>query len=134
MRRKNCPNLEKCRWSLGNLCTRKWKALLGRKKNLGRTTNVVDSVRLTPPVARHFGRCPPTPCALYVGMDSPATSAAIALESPTEGTPGDDTPSSTCRMWKAVGTDNLVDFVKDFNYEYFTHMEAQDKDKHVWRS
>ena len=33
-----------------------------------------------------------------------------------------------------MGTDNLVDFVKDFNYEYLARVEAQDKTKHTWRS
>lgn len=33
-----------------------------------------------------------------------------------------------------MGTDNLVDFVKDFNYEYLARVEAQDKDKRSWRS
>ena len=27
----------------------------------------------------------------------------------------------------------MVDFVKDFNYEYLARVEAQDKDKRVWR-
>lgn len=28
-----------------------------------------------------------------------------------------------------MDTDNLVDFVKDFNFEYLARVEAQDKDK-----
>jgi hypothetical protein len=30
-----------------------------------------------------------------------------------------------------VGNDNLVDFVKDFNFEYLARVEAQDKDKQI---
>ena len=33
-----------------------------------------------------------------------------------------------------MGTDNLVDFVKDFNYEYLARVEAHNKDKHASRS
>ena len=50
------------------------------------------------------------------------------------GTPGDDIPGSTGRKRKAVGSDNLVDFVKDFNYEYLARVEAQDKDPRYWRN
>jgi hypothetical protein len=57
-----------------------------------------------------------------------------ASDSLSGGTPGDDTPGSTGRKRKATGTDNLVDFVKDFNFEYLSRVEAQDKDKQAWRS
>lgn len=33
-----------------------------------------------------------------------------------------------------MGTDNLVDFVKDFNQEYMSRVEAQDIHKRAWRS
>ena len=33
-----------------------------------------------------------------------------------------------------MGTDNLVDFVKDFNHEYLARVEAQDIEKRAWRS
>ena len=49
-------------------------------------------------------------------------------------TPGDDTPGSTGRKRKAVGVDNLVDFVKDFNFDYLARVDAQDKDRQAWRS
>lgn len=33
-----------------------------------------------------------------------------------------------------MDTDNLVDFVKDLNFEYLARVEAQDKDKRARRS
>lgn len=33
-----------------------------------------------------------------------------------------------------MGTDNLVDFVKDFNHEYLARVEAQDSEKRTWRT
>lgn len=33
-----------------------------------------------------------------------------------------------------MGGDNLVDFVKDFNYEYLARVEAQEKEKRSWRT
>ena len=33
-----------------------------------------------------------------------------------------------------MGTDNLVDFVKDFHYEYMARAEAHDKDMRAWRT
>ena len=48
--------------------------------------------------------------------------------------PGDDTPGSTGHKRKSCGTDNLVDLVKDFNFEYIARVEAQEKDKWAWRS
>ena len=110
------------------------ESFVGKRQIFGRATDVVDFDRLHPPVARHFGRSPVTPRASSVGVQSPATSAATALESPTKLTPGDNTPGSTARKQKAVGTDNLVDFVKDFNCEYLARAKAQEKDKRVWRS
>jgi hypothetical protein len=50
------------------------------------------------------------------------------------GTPGDDLPDSTDRKHKAVCNDNLVDFVKDFNYDYLTRVESQERDKRSWRN
>ena len=67
-------------------------------------------------------------------MESPIASATTTSASPTRVTPGDDTPRSTGRKRKAVGTDNLVDFVKDFNFEYLARVEVQDKDRQAWRS
>ena len=68
------------------------------------------------------------------GLDSPVVSVTPASGSPSTGTPGDDAPGSTGRKRKAVGNDNLVDFVKDFNFEYLARVEAQAKDKQAWRS
>ena len=67
-------------------------------------------------------------------MEIPIPSAATASDSPCSGTPGDGTPGSTGRKRKAVGTDNLVDFFKDFNFEYLARVDAQDKDRQSWRS
>ena len=33
-----------------------------------------------------------------------------------------------------MGTDNLVDFVKDFNYEYLARADAHYKDRRAWRT
>ena len=110
------------------------ESFVGKRQNFGRATGVVDSNKSHPPVARHFGCSLVTPRTSSVGVQSPATSAATAPESPTEITPKDNTPGSTGRKQKVVGTDNLVDFVKDFNCEYLARAEAQEKDKRVWRS
>ena len=111
------------------------EGFVGRRQIFGRATDVVDSDRVAPATTRRFGRSPPSPrvpCA--GGVESPNTSATAASGSPTLGTPGDDTPGSTGRKRKAVGADNLVDFVKDFNFDYLARIEAQDKDKQAWRS
>ena len=111
------------------------EGFVGKTQIFGRATDVVDSDRVAPPVARYFVRSPPIPRPRSdVGVGSPITNAMTASESPTHGTPGDDTPGSTGCKRKAVGTDNLVNFVKDLNYEYLTCVEAQDKDKRAWRS
>ena len=97
------------------------ESFVGKRQIFGRASDVVDSDRLGSPPAKHFGCSPPSPRgATFVGVGSPATSATTAPTSPTVGTPGDDLPGSTGRKRKAVGTDNLVDFVKDFNYDYLS--------------
>ena len=111
------------------------EAFVGKRQIFGRATDVVDSDRVAPTTSRQFGRSPPTPRAhASGGVTSPVASATTASDSPTRVTPGDDTPGSTGRKRKAVGTDNLVDFVKDFNFEYLARVEAQDKDRQAWRS
>ena len=108
---------------------------VGKRQIFGRATDVVDSDRISSPPAKQFGRSPPSPRpASFVGVGSPATSSTTAPSPPVCGTPGDDIPGSTGRKRKAVGTDNLVDFVKDFNYEYLARVEAQEKDKRSWRT
>ena len=108
---------------------------VGKRRIFGRATDVVDSDRLAPPNARQFGRSTHSPRAQGAsGVGSPVGSATTASESPTRGTSGDDTPGSTGRKRKAVGTDNLVDFVKDFNFEYLARVQAQDKDRQTWRT
>ena len=107
----------------------------GKRQIFGRAADVVDSDRVPPSPPKHFRRSPPSPCSRSLGgVGSPVGSATAASESPTRGTPGDDTPGSTGRKRKAAGTDNLVDFVKDFNVEYLARVESQDKDKRVWRT
>ena len=108
---------------------------VGKRQIFGRASDVVDSDRLGSAATKTFGRSPPpSPRGpAYVAATSPTTSATTAPMSLAAGTPGDDIPGSTGRKRKAVGSDNLVDFVKDFNYEYLARVEAQDKDKRYWR-
>lgn len=111
------------------------EGFVGKRQIFGRASDTVDSDRVAPPVARQFGRSPPTPRPHAAGgAGSPIGSATTASDSPTHGTPGDDTPGSTGRKRNAVGTDNLVDCVKDFNFEYLSRVEAQDNDRRNWRS
>ena len=111
------------------------EGFVGRRQIFGRAADVVDSDRRAAPVGRHFGRSTPsTREPSVVGTGSPVASTTAASETPTATTPGDDTPGSTGRKRKAVGTDNLVDFVKDFNHEYLARVEAQDIEKRTWRS
>ena len=81
------------------------KRFFGYKPFFGRATDVVDTDRLTPPVARHFGCSPPTPRVFScVGIENSATSAETASKSRTVGIPRDDMPGSTGRKSKAMGT------------------------------
>lgn len=111
------------------------EGFVGRRQIFGRTADGVDSDRVGPPVARPSRRsaAPPRdpPCARE---ESPSASPTAASGSPTSGTPGHNTPGSTGRKRKSVGTENLVDFVKDFNHEYLARVEAQDTDKRTWRT
>jgi hypothetical protein len=111
------------------------EGFVGKRQIFGRATDVVDSDRVSQPAAVRFGRSPPTPRGQSLGgVESPIASATAASGSPSWGTPGDDTPGSTGRKRKAVGSDNLVDIVKDFNFEYLSRVDAQEKDKQAWRS
>ena len=111
------------------------EGFVGKRQIFGRATDVVDSDRVAPPVASKFGRSPPaTRSRSGGGMGSPIASGTAASESPTGGTPGDDTPGSTGQKRKAMGIENLVDFVKDFNFEYLARVESQDKENRAWRS
>ena len=111
------------------------EGFVGRRQIFGRAADVVDSDRSAPPVARRFGRSTPSSNEpSQVGVGTPIPSSTAASDSPSATTPGHDTPGSTDRKRKAVGTDNLVDFVKDFNHEYLAHVEAQDIEKRAWRS
>jgi hypothetical protein len=111
------------------------EGFVGKRQIFGRASDVVDSDRPAPPVPRTFGRATPSPrVRVSSGVGSPAGSAATTSGSPTGGTPGADTPGSTGRKRKAVGSDNLVDFVKDFNFEYLARVETQERDKRAWRS
>ena len=111
------------------------ETFVGRRQIFGRSTEVVDSDRSAAPPRRAFGRASPAaavPANIAVG--SPATSTTTTPNTASPGTPGDDTPGSTGRKRKLSGTDNLVDFVKDFNYEYLARVETEERDKRVWRS
>lgn len=103
---------------------------VGRRQIFGRAADVLDSDRLASPPPRQFGRSPPSPRApTFVQAGSHASSSTTAPTIPTVGTPGDDIRGSTGRKRKSVGTDNLVDFVKDFNHEYLARVEAHAKRK-----
>ena len=105
------------------------EAFVGKRQIFGRATEAVDSDRVAPPVARHCSRSPPTPrLHASVGGGSPIGSATTTSDTPVMPTPGDDTPGSTGRKRKSVDSENLVDFVKDFNVEYLARAEAHDKD------
>ena len=111
------------------------EGFVGRRQIFGRAADVVDSDRPAPPAPRQFHR--PAPASRepsFVSGGSPTPSTTAASESPTAATPGHDIPGSTGRKRKSLGTDNLVDFVKDFNHEYLARVEAQDKDKRTWRT
>ena len=111
------------------------EAFVGKRQIFGRATDVVDSDRVPSSAGRQFGRsAPATRAPSGVQTGSPVASPATSSQSPMGLTPGDDTPGSTGRKRKAAGTDNLVDFVKDFNFEYLARVEAQDKDRQAWRS
>ena len=108
---------------------------VGRRQIFGRAPDVVDSDRVTPPAGRHFGRSSPVPREPpMVGAESPLLATPAASGSPTVDTPGNDTPGSTGRKRKSGGNDNLVDFVKDFNHEYLSRVEAQELEKRTWRT
>ena len=110
------------------------EGFVGRRQIFGRAADVVDSDRVAPPVPPPCRRSiPASRDPSCVGEGSPIPSAATASESPTSTTPGHNTPGSTGRKRKATGTDNLVDFVKDFNHEYLARVKAQDTDKRAWR-
>jgi hypothetical protein len=111
------------------------EGFVGRRQIFGRAADVVDSDRTSAPVGRHLVRSSPAPrepSSSAVG--SPIASTTAASESPSATTPGHDMRGSTGRKRKAVGTDNLVDFVKDFNHEYLSRVEAQDTEKRAWRT
>ena len=111
------------------------ESFVGKRQIFGRSTEAVDSDRPAAPARRAFGRA--TPAAFVAANNagsSPSTSTPTTPNSTTSATPGDDTPGSTGRKRKSSGTDNLVDFVKDFNHEYLARVESQDKDKRMWRS
>jgi len=106
------------------------EGFVGKRQIFGRQTDVVDSDRLGAPAARSFGRTPATPrLSSQGGATSPAGSVGTATHSSRAATPG-----STGRKRKASGNDNLVDFVKEFNYDYIARMEAQELDKRAWRT
>ena len=133
--KKNLSKTRKMSLEFSEAMYAEMEGFVGRRQIFGRAADVVDSDRMPTPVGRHFGRSTPSPREpSLVGGGSPIASTTAASESPTATTPGDDTPGSTGRKRKAVGTDNLVDFVKDFNHEYLARVEAQHIEKRTWRS
>ena len=101
------------------------EAFVGKRQIFGRATDVVDSDRLSSPPSKHFGRSPPSPrAAAFAAANSPATSATTTPVSPLSGTLGDNIPGSTGRKRKSMGSENLVEYVKDFNSEYIARVEA----------
>jgi hypothetical protein len=113
----------------------KMEGFVGKRQIFGRATDVVDSDRLSSPTARNSRASTPASCQpSFVGAASPLPSTTSASDFPSAGTPGNHIPGSTGRKRKSTGTDNLVDFVKDFNHEYLARVEAQDIDKRTWRT
>ena len=108
---------------------------VGKRQIFGCAADVVDTDRVAPPVPRHFHRStPPAREPTSVGVGSPNASTTATSDSPTATTPGHDMPGSTGRKRKSIGTENLVDFVKDFNAEYLSRIQAQDIGKRTWRT
>jgi hypothetical protein len=111
------------------------EGFVGRRQIFGRAAEVLDSDIVSTQAPLNFGRSAPAPRGpTSAGLGSPAGSTPPESESPTTATPGNGTPGSTGRNRKSLGTDNLVDFVKDFNHEYLARVEAQDIEKRTWRS
>jgi hypothetical protein len=111
------------------------ESFVGKRQIFGKAVDVVDSDR-PPAHARRPVSCSP-PAAFIpscIPTGSPTTSATTTPNSVAPATPGDDTPGSTGRKRKSSGSDNLVDFVRDFNCEYLSRVETQERDKRVWRS
>jgi hypothetical protein len=111
------------------------ESFVGKRHIFGRPTDVVDSDRIGSPPAKSFARTPSSPRpTIHVGAGSPVTSSTTAPSLFAGGTPGDDIARSTGRKRKSAGTENLVDFVKDFNYEYLARVETQERDRRSWRN
>ena len=111
------------------------EGFVGKRQIFGRATDVMDSDRLSSPTARSSRAATLASCPLsFVGAGSPMPSTTSASDSPSAGTPGNHIPGSTGRKRKSTGTDNLVDFVRDFNHEYLARVEAHDIDKRTWRT
>jgi len=109
------------------------ESFVGKRHIFRRPADVVDSDRIGSPPAKYFGRTPLSPRpTVHVRASSPATSSTTAPTPSQGGTQGDDIPGSTRRKRKSIGSDNLVDFVKDFNYKYLARVEAHEKDRKTW--
>lgn len=111
------------------------EGFVGKRQIFGKPSDVVDSDRPAAPARRPFGRSSPaTFIPAAAPACSPTTSATTTPNSTTQATPGDDTPGSTGRKRKSSGNGDMVDFVRDFNCDYLARVEAQEKDKRIWRS
>jgi hypothetical protein len=133
--KKQLSKTRKMSLEFGKAMYEKMEGFVGRRQIFRRATDVVDSDRfnLASPVSRHFSRPSPAPRdPPTVGVGNPLASTPTASESPTVYTPKYNTLGSTRRKHKAMRTDNLVDFVKDFNHEYISRVEAQDMEKRTW--
>lgn len=108
---------------------------VGKRNIYSCAMDVVDTDRASPLVPHNFGHSPPTPhVPTSIGMGSPivlpmpphvVNSFATTSDTPAGEMPSDDTLGSTGRKYRPVGSKNLVDFAKDYNYEYLKHVEEQ---------
>ena len=112
------------------------EGFVGRRQIFRSAMYVVDFERLIlSPVARYFGQSPLLPrVPSFVADESLIVNAATTSESPMTPTLEDDTSGSTGRKRKVVGTNNLADYIKDFNHEYFARVQAKDTIIHTWGS
>lgn len=110
------------------------KGFIGKKQNFGRATDVVDSDRLIPWWQGIFVVL----LIRYVIHLLWEWKVLWRARQPHLSSRRRQHPDTTCgstgRKRKSVGTDNLVDFVKDFNHKYLARVKAQDIDKWTWET
>jgi hypothetical protein len=111
--------------------------------------NVVDTHRIAPTVPNRIGRGATTsapkmqPLGAVSNADSPSAttpsapgtrSSTTPSKSPDNTTLVDRPLSSSGRKRKNCGTDNLIDFVKDFHHDHMARVEVQEVEKRPSRS